>query len=50
MKVAKSTNDFEFMYDALMDASTCALAISKIEDHFILITCEGANLNGALNN
>lgn len=48
MKVARSINNIEYMYDAIADASTCALAISKIKDDFILITCEEASFNDAL--
>lgn len=48
MKVARSVNNFEYMYDTLADASACALAISEIKDDFILITCEEASWNDSL--
>lgn len=48
MEIVRSVNNFEYMYDALADASACASAISKMTDNFILITCEDANWSESL--
>lgn len=48
MEIVRSVNNFEYMYDALADASACASAISKMTDNFILITCEDANWSEGL--
>jgi UDP-N-acetylmuramoylalanine-D-glutamate ligase len=43
METLRSVNNFDYMYDALADASAGASAVSKITDSFILITNENAN-------
>jgi soluble P-type ATPase len=49
MEIVRSVNNFEYMYDALADASACASAISKINDNFILITYEEVSCNELIN-
>lgn len=43
METIRSVNNFDYMYDALADASAGASTVSKITDSFILITNENAN-------
>jgi soluble P-type ATPase len=49
MEIVRSINHFEYMCDALADASACASAISKIKDNFILITYEEISCNELIN-
>jgi UDP-N-acetylmuramoylalanine-D-glutamate ligase len=49
MEIVRSINHFEYMCDALADASACASAISKIKDNFILITYEEVNFSELIN-
>ncbi|MFN7014499.1 MAG: hypothetical protein ACK4ON_09550 [Bacteroidia bacterium] len=45
MEITRSVNDFDYMYDALADASASASTFLKNTDSFILITNENANWN-----
>jgi UDP-N-acetylmuramoylalanine-D-glutamate ligase len=45
MKLVRSVNNFDFLCDALADASACASAISEMTEKFVLITCEKSNFS-----
>lgn len=48
METVRSVNNFDYMCDALADASAGVSAVSKNTDKFILITCEDANWSEGL--